>query len=86
MERRMAILKTVEPILIQAINTLTKVIDIKGMMPQAPPPPPPEPVALPEPEPIAAPAPPVDLAKLLQQAMGQTPAPVVAAPTMEQLA
>lgn len=84
----MAILKTVEPILIQAINTLTKVIDIKGMMPQALPPPPPEPVALPEPEPIAVPSAPagVDLAKLLQQAMGTAPAPVAPAPTMEQLA
>lgn len=49
---------------------MTKVIDIKGMMPKAlPPPPPPEP--LPEPEPIAPSAPAgVDLAKLLQQAMG----------------
>lgn len=33
MERRLAILKTVEPILVSAINTLTKVIDIKGMLP-----------------------------------------------------
>jgi hypothetical protein len=36
MERRLAILKTVEPILVSAINTLTKVIDIKGMLPAQP--------------------------------------------------
>ena len=52
MERRMAILRQVEPILESAIKILTQVIDVKGMMPlpkapaavAAPPPPPaPEP-------------------------------------------
>ena len=53
MERRMAILKQVEPILESAIKILTQVIDIKGMgnlsglmgaqAPPPPPPPPPEP-------------------------------------------
>lgn len=32
MERRMAILKQVEPILESAIKILTKVIDVRGMM------------------------------------------------------
>lgn len=47
MERRMAILKQVEPILESAIKILTQVIDVKGMMglpaakPATPPPPPP---------------------------------------------
>jgi len=36
MERRMAILKTVEPILVSAISILTKVIDVKGMQMLAP--------------------------------------------------
>ena len=47
MERRMAILHQVEPILESAIKILTQVIDVKGMMgvpaakPSPPPPPPP---------------------------------------------
>ena len=45
MERRMAILHQVEPILESAIKILTQVVDVKGMMgvakPAPPPPPPP---------------------------------------------
>lgn len=67
MERRMAILKQVEPVLESAIKTLSQVIDVKGMMPKKKPepelpPPPPK-----EEDPINQ----VDLAALLKQAMGQ---------------
>jgi hypothetical protein len=49
MERRMAILKKVEPILEQAIKVLMSVVDVKSMAkaeaPPPPPPPPPPPAA-----------------------------------------
>ena len=60
MERRVAILKKVEPVLEQAIKVLMSVVDMKGSVkaeaPPAPPPPPPPP----------APTPQIDLAALLQ--------------------
>ena len=66
MERRMAILKQVEPVLEQAIKTLTQVIDIKGMMPK----PKPKEPELPPPPKEEDPTSQVDLAALLKQAMG----------------
>jgi hypothetical protein len=60
MERRMAILKTVEPILEGAIKTLNQVIDIRGMMgamqpPKAAAPTPPPEMEAPEQESVAGP-------------------------------
>jgi hypothetical protein len=67
MERRMAILKQVEPVLESAIKTLSQVIDIKGMMPKKPKEP-----ELPPPPKEEDPTSQVDLAALLKAAMGQS--------------